>query len=463
MRALLLALLGLSCSSPPPAVTDGGTSAVIADASSEPSSQQPAPEPEPKRPYPAKVRSLRLTRSVAVHAGPAGDSPNLGTVARDTRVEVIQAKKGEGCDKRWIEIVPRGWVCESYLEPNKRAPRGLELPKLGRGTIVPGRFGKVVGGEPVAYKLPVDEGAMEMVVSRKLEGSVTVREQGVRVVDGKTYWHIGGGEWLAQELVRIHQPARHRGVRVGDETGLSLPLAFAVDRKDPVRRVMAYPSAQAATGKRAVLARTVVEIHATHRAPDGSPVRYQIGADRWLGAGDVVFVDRAKPPPLTEPGERWVDIDLDAQTLVAYEGQTPVYVTFVSTGRRKHRTETGIFRIWIKFAETTMNGQMADEPSYSMATVPWTQFYAVDIALHTAYWHDKFGIPRSHGCVNLSPRDARFLYFWTDPNLPAGWSMAHGRVQHPGSMVRVRSKDDPEPEFKGYAKKVYEARKAAVR
>jgi hypothetical protein len=97
---------------------------------------------------------------------------------------------------------------------------------------------------------------------------------------------------------------------------------------------------------------------------------------------------------------------------------------------------------------------MADQPSYSVATVPWTQFYKKDFALHTAYWHDRFGTPRSHGCVNLSPADARFLYFWSEPSVPPGWSMAHGVTERPGSLIRVRSAADPSPTPKGYAAKV---------
>jgi hypothetical protein len=77
---------------------------------------------------------------------------------------------------------------------------------------------------------------------------------------------------------------------------------------------------------------------------------------------------------------------------------------------------------------------------------------------HTAYWHDQFGTRRSHGCVNLAPRDARWLYFWSDPQAPPGWTMSAGVVEAPGSIVRIRNKEDPTPEAKGYAKKVLELR-----
>ena len=53
--------------------------------------------------------------------------------------------------------------------------------------------------------------------------------------------------------------------------------------------------------------------------------------------------------------------------------------------------------------------------------MPWIQYFAAGYALHGAYWHDVFGIPRSHGCINLSPIDARVVFLWTDPPVPTGW------------------------------------------
>jgi hypothetical protein len=108
-----------------------------------------------------------------------------------------------------------------------------------------------------------------------------------------------------------------------------------------------------------------------------------------------------------------------------------------------------------------MRGLSGEDP-YAVATVPWTQFFSPEkgLALHASYWHDKFGIPRSHGCINLSPADARWLYFWSDPVIPPGWTMAAGVSEAPGSIVRVRSKADPNPVWKGYAIKVQELRAA---
>src|SRR5262249_42884003 len=179
----------------------------------------------------------------------------------------------------------------------------------------------------------------------------------------------------------------------------------------------------------------------------------------WCGAIAVRGFRRVAPPALLQPNERWIDVDLDAQILVAFEGDVPVYATLVSSGAKDTPTETGVYRMWLKESEADMKGLNGEDP-YSVATLPWTPFFrpAKGPAPHPGYWHDRFGHARSHGCVTLAPRAARWLYFWSDPQVPPGWTMAAGVTEAPGSIVRIRSAADPTPEAKGYAKKVLEAR-----
>src|SRR5262249_23583905 len=108
-----------------------------------------------------------------------------------------------------------------------------------------------------------------------------------------------------------------------------------------------------------------------------------------------------RPADRPPPGGKWIDVDLDEQVATAYEGATPVYATMVSTGNPKWPTAPGVYRIRLKLDETDMNGQMGDEQPYSVATVPWTMFFARDLGFHTAYWHDRFGEARSHGCIHV--------------------------------------------------------------
>ncbi len=249
-------------------------------------------------------------------------------------------------------------------------------------------------------------------------------------------------------------------MRLGDDTGLTLPLVFAVDPKRLDRSVPTQRTARGGGTGRRVPGRSAHHVLEVARDGRGRPTAFRIGPSDWLPASRARYLETTTPPAGLLPHERWVNVDLDLQALVAYEGSLPVYATLVSTGRKQHPTATGIYRVWIKFAETAMNGQMGDEAPYSVATVPWTQFYAKDLALHTAYWHDGFGTVRSHGCVNLSPIDSRWVYFWSDPEVPAGWSMAHGTRERPGSIVRVHSAADPDPPVRGYARAVLEARAA---
>jgi hypothetical protein len=224
---------------------------------------------------------------------------------------------------------------------------------------------------------------------------------------------------------------------------------------------LAYTTNKANGGgvNRQLAPRTPLPIFDTASDPKGKPTAYRIADAEWIAAADVRVFTPAPPPPLLQPSERWIDVDIDSEILVAYEGTLPVYATLVSTGAKDTPTDTGVYRMWVKESEADMTGLNGEDP-YSVATVPWTEFFSPEkkLALHTAYWHDQFGTRRSHGCVNLAPRDARWLYFWSDPQVPPGWTMAAGVTEAPGSIVRVRSKDDPDPAPQGYAKKVLEIR-----
>ena len=299
-----------------------------------------------------------------------------------------------------------------------------------------------------------------VVAETPIVGSSTVRQRGLAVVDGVQYWKVDGGKYVDVESLRPHDPSSFRGERLQDGVIAGERMAFAISGNRPGDWVVVR---DAPGGKRVrrLSPRSLVSLQSEKKSSDGTTLGYYLADEEFIAKADLRHVHIQPPPPLTKPGERWFDIDLDSQILVAYEGPTPVYATLVSSGTRKNPTETGIFRIWIKFSETSMSGRMGESDAYSVATVPWTQFYENDFALHTSYWHDHFGQQRSHGCVNLSPRDSRFLYFWSEPQVPIGWSMANSSTERPGSMVRVHSKQDPEPEFKGAALKVQRAREAA--
>jgi len=119
----------------------------------------------------------------------------------------------------------------------------------------------------------------------------------------------------------------------------------------------------------------------------------------------------ALQPAGLRPGEKWIDVNVSTQTLVAFEGSAPVYNSLVSTGTAQHPTVTGQFRIWLRFQSQDMNGYRLGY-DYYLKGVPYVQYFYEDYALHGTFWHNNFGTPMSHGCVNLSPTDAEWLYHW---------------------------------------------------
>jgi hypothetical protein len=164
----------------------------------------------------------------------------------------------------------------------------------------------------------------------------------------------------------------------------------------------------------------------------------------WMRANEGTHTNPGPPPTDLVAGERWVDVDLTTQTLVAFEGTTPVYATMVSTGKRNdddkdkdHKTPPGSFRIREKHIAATMDGDVASDGPYSIEDVPWIMYFNGSYALHGAFWHGNWGHTQSHGCVNLSPLDAKAMFGWTEPRLPEGWHGVMSTTEKPGSRVIV--------------------------
>jgi hypothetical protein len=139
---------------------------------------------------------------------------------------------------------------------------------------------------------------------------------------------------------------------------------------------------------------------------------YQIGQGKWVHQFDV-----AKYLPVDRPEDvnthKWVSVDLYEQTLVAYEGTKPVFTTLISSGLQQWATREGLFNVYFRRERTLMAGSYGQPDFYYLEEVPWTMYFDGDIGLHGTYWHDGFGYRRSHGCVNLSITDAKWLYQWS--------------------------------------------------
>jgi hypothetical protein len=165
----------------------------------------------------------------------------------------------------------------------------------------------------------------------------------------------------------------------------------------------------------------------------------------FIKKSQVRITEPGPPPEGLAENERYIDVDLSSQTLVAFEGARPVYATLISSGKhsrdkeKDHSTPTGEWRIREKHITTTMDGDgtAAGDLPYSIEDVPFVQYYYRSFALHAAFWHSNFGVQMSHGCVNLSPLDAKWLFFFTGPELPEGFHGVWSNETAAGSRVIV--------------------------
>jgi len=137
--------------------------------------------------------------------------------------------------------------------------------------------------------------------------------------------------------------------------------------------------------------------------------------------------------------EKWIDVDLSEQRVVAYEGLKQVNQFIISSGRGNTPTVTGKFRIWVKTAMQDMyGGDRASGDYYYLKDVKWVQYFYQDYGFHGTYWHDNFGTPMSRGCINMTDDDAQWLFDWSGPD----WEDAGANWQKPtgdnaGTMVIV--------------------------
>jgi hypothetical protein len=149
------------------------------------------------------------------------------------------------------------------------------------------------------------------------------------------------------------------------------------------------------------------------------------------------IIEHSERPLLVPRNARFIHVNLAQQSLVAYDGQRPVFATLVSTGKPGFETPPGVYRIYAKHVSATMDGTAGSDETYSIEDVPWTMYFQGSYALHAAFWHDHFGNVRSHGCINLAPADARWLFRWTTPVLPSGWHGVLANRDNPGTWLAV--------------------------
>jgi hypothetical protein len=211
----------------------------------------------------------------------------------------------------------------------------------------------------------------------------------------------------------------------GYEIPKDIDFPFAIIRRE---EAFGYKYEKGKFSKSKPIARwTAVKLTGKQNFFDGV-LHFETADGLWISDRFASRLDQAKRMPAWgKNGERWFDINVTKQTLVAYEGPKAVFATLVSTGEaglgdpeKTKSTKRGIFRIHTKHIAATMDSEIVGE-EFELRDIPYVQYFEGGYALHAAYWHDDFGKPRSHGCINLTPDDARRLFFWTEPKVPPSW------------------------------------------
>ena len=254
-----------------------------------------------------------------------------------------------------------------------------------------------------------------------------------RAVAGRRYVHLHDGRWLAREDIAAVSPSTFTGLQIPSDAPLN--VAWIVGGP-ATPRVSPSPDAPP---RPALPERTAVTLRGRC---DDALCETNRG---WIARARLAIATTTPPPPSLDaarPDERWLDVDLTAQILVAYRRHRPVFATLISSGvgapGSPFATPIGTFRILAKHAIIKMdNLEHTDVVPYSY-DVPFAQYFKDNKAFHATFWHDRFGRPSSHGCVNLSPQDAAWLFTFTTPTLDAAATSATATTTHPGTLVRVR-------------------------
>ena len=374
------------------------------------SGDRPEPEPEPE-PEPGPTRKGVVTaNALNVRSGPGVQNPVVDHLRYGAQVTIYEEAVVAGAT--WYRIGVNRWVHGGWIrliEDGSSPP-----PALRRGLVIADVLNVRARPGVSPDNPPVD---------RLLRGAqVHIYEE--TVVSGATWYRIGVNRWVHGSWIQIladDDKLKRAGhpEAAADAVEPVLPVGWVVSSSLNVRARPGVSDDNPVVGE--VVHNQALNILETRRV--AGQRWYRIGQDRWvLGTNVGVARFRARPSAI-KANELWVGVNLREQTVVAYEGDKPVYAALAATGMSRTPTVQGIFRTWWRLVSRKMSGGSAATGGYYyLEEVPWTLYFYSGYALHAAYWHDAFGRPRSHGCVNLSPYDAWWIFKWSEaggPNSPA--------------------------------------------
>jgi len=466
---------------PPPEPSEALAAAAPAEALREVPADAPDALPEPALhdgvPEYAEPTLTAIARETLIYARPSFKAPKLGYLRVGAVVSRSkQALGNEGCKRGWYRIQPEGFVCvenSAILDTEGPSPFAeLALVRPDRMAPLPYRYGRSRYPTPPFYtrlpsKLDQERSEQELVghlrartaqawksvpdnptpsllsagrsvpmpwgFPRK-DGTATSGRAmpdsgfallGIYEHEGRRFALNTDFQLLPLDRLKPVEVSSFHGIRLDDQ--VTLPVAFVRSANAilyagspktglSIARKLDYREAVPLTGKEVVV----------------SGIHYlETKTHDYIRDERLVRVERFKSKPgWATPGRSWIHVSILQQSLVMYEGEKPIYATLVSTGAdglgdpaETHSTIRGQFLIHTKHVSVTMDSDV-EGSEFDLRDVPYVQYFQEGFALHAAFWHDSFGQPYSHGCVNLSPLDARALFHMTNPPVPQTWHAA---------------------------------------
>lgn len=422
------------------------------------------------------LHGLVKRAQIVIRTEPDSESNPMGWLRWGERIRLkSEPQRAEGCASGWYEVAPRGWVCSGQGVDVGEEPPAAEdpvVPPARRSEILPYDYyyvkeqmvpqyhnlpsrdqqrAALAFGQRYVELLDVNEqraarflrgelGGNEptkhAAVDRYLNHAFFIAGTDVQVRSRRRFVRTAEGGFVKEAQLEPRTGSDFHGVELNEET--TLPIAWMLrdarprihrERDDGTHRFVSDEEAEVITRQNVVndiwRGRERIGDHFYHRLvnPAWGAGETGEGETRFVRDWFIGVAEKIEPPFEVEDDEPWVHVDLGSQTLVIYRGETPVYATLVSTGVEGHETPTGTFEIHKKMVTDTMAdlGPDAGDDTYRIQDVPWTQYFEGSFALHAAFWHHRFGLQRSHGCVNLAPADAHRVFQETWPRVPDGW------------------------------------------
>jgi len=412
----------------------------------------------PKVPVPAEhgPKLASIADLTPVLERPARDGRRIGYLhagARVSRAEKPYTR--EDCAQGFYPVRPAGFVCA-----DGSATVDLTHPTLAAMAIqplldqpLPYTYARTIAETPLYERDPARDGAVREAGKLKRRAGIAVVGSWTATVAGSTeaerFALLTSGRFAKARDLEAAKPSDFAGVELREK--VTLPLAYVVKRG--VRRYKL--DRENAEKDKELDYHALLPLTGRFRTAHGEKF-WALDGDKWVRNRDVTAIlPRSTFPDFAVEGQKWLDVSLVMQTLVAYEGKKPFFATLVSVGRDMTPAADaaasdavlgtpsaawglGTFEVSAKHVTEVGADPFTLRESHQVYDVPWTLELASGRKLYGAYWHDRFGIEHGAGGIELSPSDAVRIFQWATPTLPDGWHSSTRLGSEAKTLVVVR-------------------------